>query len=186
MGISTAPGGPPRRPACPCTPAQQQEMAWRWCGAAARVVVGKGGGWSRCGGQRGLGGVRTSFCSVRAFSWREPSMRRPMEETVEVLGTAKETPPRAPAWGPVGASLDLGAHTTALGPCCTRSKDSKHAGRKNGTVQTLSLSLPVLRTDCHPASVHLGQYTVTTLGTHWAHTHTVTRALDSGSCQASS
>ena len=62
-------------------------------------------------------------------------MRRPMEGTVEVLGTAKETPPRAPAWGPVGASLDLGAHTNALGPCCTRSKDSKHAGRKNGTVR---------------------------------------------------
>ena len=38
----------------------------------------------------------------------------------------------------------------------------------------------------YSTSVHLGQYTVTTLGTHWAHTHTVTRALDSGSCQASS
>ena len=58
-------------------------------------------------------------------------MRRPMEETVEVLGTAKETPPRAPAWGPVGASLDLGAHT-ALGPCCYRSHSETIRGEKTG------------------------------------------------------
>ena len=121
MGISTAPGGPPRRPACPCTPAQQQEMAWRWCGAAARVVVGNGGWWSRCGGQRGIAEVRTSFCSVRAFSWY-------MEGTVEVLGTAKDSP-RAPARGSVGASLDLGADA-ALGPC-TRERVQKDTRQKH-------------------------------------------------------
>ena len=103
-------------------------------------------------------------------------MRRPMEETVEVLGTAKETPPRAPAWGPVVASLDLGAHT-ALGPCCTRSLDSKTYGAKkrDGCLQTdrqtVTFPVCVMYVDrlsscvCTSWPVH-GDHTWYALGTH--------------------